>query len=289
MRTGTTSLMGGRMTFFHTKTRMGLLFSTLRKCITTIPKNQVSKTILTVCLSWESDKNTVDKETGPNNNKENGDGFTAFEEYRGFMTTQYATAYGYASAGHTRTDPGTKDVFYVIRNSMSSYGIGDAKTHHPFLFTEMHERCVNKPFTAVWNATHTGYDSDVTNEYGWINTNSDGIPNWEYVHAIRIEAPQDYLNSTTHVLENIHPDQPDDYMGLAAGTNKPYAYSLISIYVDAITAEKQNNTDFANVSVSDLVANVISHEVGLMVNLDHCSHYLPPESPEWVSDGSLYK
>ncbi len=240
-------------------------------------------------------QNTVDKETGPAGNGENGDGFTAFEEYRGFMTTQQATGYGYTLAGHTRTSPETKDVFYVLHSSMSTYGIGDAGTHHHFSFTEMHEACVNNPFTAVWNATHTGYDSQVTNEYGWINTNSDSIPDTEHVHALRIEAP---INPITNRSE--HPQHPDDYMGVAAGVHKPYEYSLIYIYLDAIAAEKQSNKDFTdptkniNVPVDDLVKNVISHEVGHMVNLDHCSTVCINNHPNgclmdpWMSKYSLF-
>lgn len=213
-------------------------------------------------------QNTVDKETGPAGNTENGDGFTVFEEYRGFMTTQ-RSGYGGGAAGHIRMDPETKEVFYVIDISMSSYGIGDAQKHHPSSFTELHEVCLNEPFTEIWDATHSGY-LNVSNEVGWINSNSisAGIPDTEHVHAIRIRAPID-PNSNTN--ERKHPVHPDDYMGLAAGTNKPYELSLINIYVDGIAAEKQSNKDFANVSVSDLVKNVISHEVGHMINLDHCS------------------
>ena len=201
-------------------------------------------------------QNTVDKETGPQDNKENGDGFTVFEEYKGFMT-QHRAGYGGGAIGYIRTDPETKDVFYVIDLSISSYGIGDA-TDHPLGFTEMHEVCVNEPFTNIWNARHTGYEN-VSDEVGWINTNSDGIPDTEHVYALRIRN------------ENTHPVHPVDYMGLAAGTHKPYNLSLIYIYVDAIAAEKQRNNVFKNVSVNDLVANVISHEVGHMINLDHCS------------------
>ncbi len=200
-------------------------------------------------------QNTVDNETGPTGNTENGDGFTVFEEYRGFMTEQYG-GYGGGPAGHTRTSPATKDVFYVISSSMSTYGIGAGG--HPPSFTEMHAVCVNEPWTEVWDNTHTGY-LDVSDEVGWINSNSDGIPDTEYVHALRIKNG------------GLHPQDPGNTFGLAAGTHKPYEYSLIYIYVDGIAAEKRTNSDFTTVSVNDLVVNVISHEVGHMINLDHCS------------------
>ena len=148
-------------------------------------------------------QNTVDKETGPTGNTENGDGFTVFEEYRGFMTEQYS-GYGGGAMGHIRTSPDTKDVFYVIDTSMSSYGIGDAGDHPPS-FTELHSICVNKPFEEVWDATHTGYKSEVTNEYGWINTNSDGIPDTEYVYALRIKDG----GNTLRIQESISDLQPE--------------------------------------------------------------------------------
>lgn len=68
-------------------------------------------------------QNTVDKETGPTGNTENGDGFTVFEEYRGFLLT--------SPTDHQRFSPSTKEVGIVVHSSMTSYGTGSASSHPP--------------------------------------------------------------------------------------------------------------------------------------------------------------
>ena len=57
-----------------------------------------------------------DDEQGPSGNTRNGDGFTAFEEYRGFKTSSANTP--------TRLDPTQKEVFIVVGPSLP--GIGHA-------------------------------------------------------------------------------------------------------------------------------------------------------------------
>ena len=53
-----------------------------------------------------------DNETGPAGNRYHGDGFSVFEEYRGFMI----------GSGHVRTDPAKKDIFIY---SAWKEGVGD--------------------------------------------------------------------------------------------------------------------------------------------------------------------
>ena len=204
---------------------------------------------------------TVDKETGPKGNGENGDGFTVFEEYRGFMTTQRATGYGYTLAGHIRTSPETKDVFYVIHSSMAAYGSSTASKHPTISFTEMHQKCVNDRFVEVWNTGLTAVISSTPATVGWINTNSDNIPDWEHVHALRIRN------------KSVHPGSSKTYGN--APVWKPSQYSMANIFLDTITADVQKNriVDQNGVSftLTEVVNHVIAHEIGHMVNLAHCS------------------
>ena len=200
-------------------------------------------------------QNTVDKETGPSGNQENGDGFTVFEEYRGFMTQQYG-GYGGGAMGHTRTSPDTKDVFCVVHSSLSTYGTGDASKHPPS-FTEIHLICVNKPFGEVRDASTHGSKSFVSKKIGWINSNSDEIPDTDYVYAIRLKDG------------NRHPtDATDEYTLGLSYVGKPDKQSLVYIYMDAITyAQPRYLTKYTLKQITDFV---IGHEVGHTVNLKHC-------------------
>ncbi len=193
-------------------------------------------------------QNTVDKETGPSGNKENGDGFTVFEEYRGFMVRS-----GY----HERFSPFTKEVGIVIHSSMTSYGSGDASSHPPS-FTRFFKEYVNDPFGDVWNDKHD-FNFFISKKIGWINSNSDGIPDTEYVYAVRI------------IDADKHPDADKDkekmILGLA-NRYKPSKRSLINIYMTSIT-ETQKKVS-ASYTLSQIVNSVIGHEVGHTVNLKHC-------------------
>ena len=188
-------------------------------------------------------KNTVDAEKGPLGNKENGDGFTVFEEYRGFMV--------YPSR-HERFSPSTKEVGIGIANSMTKYGTGNAGYHSPSFYRFGADQ-INNLFVSVRDASHK-LNSDVSDETGWINTNSDRIPNTEYVYAVRIQDAGSHPTNT-------------GVLGLAP-MYKPNKLSFINIYVDQITKFQRN--DLPNLTVKQIVSHVMGHEVGHTVNLDHC-------------------
>ncbi len=186
-------------------------------------------------------QNTVDKETDPSGNSENGDGFTVFEEYRGFMVRS-----GY----HERFSPFTKDVGIVLNNNITNYGTGDASKLYPS-FTRFLSDFVNKPLEEVANSGLTGPASDVSDEIGWINTNSDNVPDTHKVYAVRIR------NRRTHPSSDSFGNSP---MG------KPSQYSYINIFVDTITLYEPSYKQ----SLRQIVNLVIGHEVGHCVNLNHC-------------------
>ena len=196
-------------------------------------------------------QDTVDKETGPTGNTENGDGFTVFEEYRGFMLRSHT---------YQRFSPFTKEVGIVINNNITKYGSGSASSHPPS-FTRFFPQYVSEPFGPVWNNNH-GYKWFISKKNGWINSNSDGIPDTDYVYAVRIKDA------------GKHPKE--DTLGVA-DRSKPNKKSLIYIYMESIEAMHKV---FEKVWTLQEIANtVIGHEVGHTVNLGHC--------PQACVDGAI--
>lgn len=188
-------------------------------------------------------QNTVDKETGPTGNTENGDGFTVFEEYRGFMLHP---------SRFTRFSPTTKEVGIAVHQSITKYGTGSASSHYPS-FQRMSSSEVKDPFIQVRDKDHN-LKSDVSHDVGWINTNSNGLPDTQRVYAVRIQ------NAGSH---------PENTRTLGkAPMTIPCRFSYINIYVDTITNYQQNR--LPNYTVKDIVNHVIGHEAGHTVNLDHC-------------------
>ena len=124
-------------------------------------------------------------------------------------------------------------------------------------FTKMHRVCVNDPFGKVWNDTLTRTKSGISKETGWINSNSDGIPNTHYVYAVRVEK------------RGTHPVKSSTFGN--AYRSKPEKRSVVNIFLDAITTAQQNDPEFQNYTLTQMVNHVIAHEVRHAVNLGHCS------------------
>ena len=162
----------------------------------------------------------------------------------------------------TRFSPTSKEVGIVVHSSLSTYGTGSASSH-PLSFQEMSKNYVNQPFTEVWDKTtfdfktkFFGLLSATSDDVGWINTNSDGIPDTQRVYAVRIwdvASPNGAANNDTLGIANRY---------------KPNEKSLINIYVDAITYMQQNF--LTSYTLTQLVNHTIGHEVGHTVNLRHC-------------------
>lgn len=188
-----------------------------------------------------------DAEQGHSGNNQHGDGFTAFEEYRGFKTG--------SGAKPTRLDPTRKEVFIVVGPNLSSYGIGHA--------TRLETDATIKPVTIdkayVNNWDGDGLDNTTEHLDGLMNgNNNDPSCRARRVYAIRL-----IRNSGSKQDAN-----GDDIMGEVAEW-PPCPQSLAQIYVNSATAAQ--------------LPFVIAHEIGHAVNLDHCpgSEYpnFPSRSP----------
>lgn len=205
---------------------------------------------------------SADDETGPDNNTRNGDGYTVFEEYRGFLTRFYK-GYGGVPIVHTYLDPHTKDVFYVAHSELRVMGIDDIGGFPSISFIGMLPDCINEPFEEVWDEFHKDFkrddasEVDVSESVGWVNTNSDGLPGVNNAYAVRIR--------NSGIYPGYIKGESERKYGVA-NTYKPNKLSSINIYVDIIT----HYVEQAGLDKMDFINYTIRHEAGHTINLEHC-------------------
>ena len=194
-----------------------------------------------------------DVERGPSGNSQHGDGFTAFEEYRGFKTG--------SGAEPTRLDPTLKEVFIVVDPALSSSGIGPGIGHATRLETDATIKPVTVDSAYVNDWDKNGLRPRSTFDmHGLMNiNNNEPICRVRKVYAIRLIS-----NSGS----KINPQTGLQILGEVA-VWPPHEQSLVQIYVNSATAAQ--------------LPFVIAHEIGHAVNLDHCpgSEYpnFPSRSP----------
>ena len=142
---------------------------------------------------------------------------------------------------------------YIRVNSDSddirAYGIGNGYSHPGLYFTELSPDRLSNPFANVFNANGdipTNLDVNI----GLVNTNSDGLPNTEHVHALRIA--DEGSNTDTNMLGQ-------------APLYQPAQYSYISIYTDSIRSFQRKFRPRR--SYRQVMNHVLGHEIGHTVNL----------------------
>ena len=204
-------------------------------------------------LPWD------DTETGPGTNGYTGDGFTVFEEYRGF----------YVKKSHTSINPLQKDVFI---SSEIVEGIGYASgLPHPIVTHEINYDEAYKlpdptePYSTILPGT----------EDPWVNFNDCGDELLSYVEqsAVWVEKETIVPNEPT-LLGQIDPDDPGPLHNLQS----------IKIYEQAIQrSERETELERIDLGasypsgvpptsisrISELRSKTIGHEIGHGVGLYH--------------------
>ena len=212
--------------------------------------------------SWENDATNdynpaVDDETGPagnagvENNTNLGDGLVVFEEYRGFKV----------NGNHTRTRPSKKDLFIytefgVENGATTDYGIGWA-TNLPGIFVT--HRIIIEEMK----------DEDIESRI--INFNSLGTPvQFGAVDKWRV------INQCALHVQSEPGTNPEGARILGVTTRTlsprggPASVDVIKIYTEGIDNISKKTIRFTPLtSTADLYRQVIGHEIGHGMNLQH--------------------
>ncbi len=162
---------------------------------------------------------TLDDEVAPDDkNKNIGDGWIIYDEYRGIFTKS-------TDAAVTRLDPTQKDVMYCSDSSMEDYELGNTPSINKHLYYKLTPfeiensgwSIVNEPWGEVFNGNLLA--ESVSEDTGRVNFNSD-FPGANPVWAIRItRGKQD--------------DNPRNRFGQTSG-GSPSRYTKIKVFVDSI-------------------------------------------------------
>ena len=210
-------------------------------------------------------------------NSNNGDGWSVVNEFRGL----------WGKTKHIRLDPSKKDVIFGTGASLSSHGTGYYNIpYHEIRHVDL--TYVLHPFANVSNDNMTAPkpNKDINKDIGWVNFNSEQLPGFKRVWAIRVTS------------RGKHPLQKSlkwgDTLGLAA-RGSPNKRSLIIIFTGEIREHMTNvfeirkNDKTKNFTyqpyqlegaIHTLTSAVISHEIGHTLNLDDITN------PKCVMNGS---
>ncbi len=180
---------------------------------------------------------SADDEEGPGSNIHDGDNFSVFTEYRGFIM----------EGSHDRLDPSKKDLLINVNTTGSLTGIGDASN----LPSEIRPRPID-------SNEHSGYPNYFVNFKG---TDVPGHRSQKVVKVLEdnITENPDNLGFTFYIGWPIPAEEPDEYIPNEVRDCFIYTLGIDNLYS----------------SQSDRAAarkNVVGHEIGHTINLTHCTH-----------------
>ena len=178
-----------------------------------------------------------DDETGPGENPNDGDNFSVFTEYRGFIM----------EGSYDRLDPSKKDLLIDVNTTGSLTGIGDASN----LPSEILPRPINAN-------ERLGYPTFFVNFKG---TDVPGHRSQRVVKVLEdnVTEDSDYLGFTFYIGWPIPAWEPDEYI-----PNEVRDIYIYTFEIDVLYSSQSDRTEARK--------NVVGHEIGHAINLTHCNH-----------------
>ena len=195
---------------------------------------------------WQNDKtqnytDSADDERGPSGNTHHGDGFSVFEEYRGFK--QRGT--------YARLDPSKKEVLVYVTPSLSSFGLGFA--------TGLPDPII--PLRINWDEMDQPISQYVVNFKGT------DVPGRELQRALK-------------VLEDANANQYFGFTPPRTGQSEeplyPNKVDACKIHTNIIEDEYPDPT-FTQAQRDKVTQQTIGHEIGHGINLNYCQKYADPQ------------
>ncbi len=203
-------------------------------------------------------------------NTNHGDGYSVFEEYRGFWT----------GSNHIELSPTAKDAIICPEDDdgdintkttrdmwWHEYGAASAIPSHSFHI--IHQTYVKDPFKYSKVFKDGNMKGSVNANNGWVNVNSKKIPGYKQAWAIRIDKKTYDPTETPHLV--VRGRHLYNILGKTA-LGPPSQKSYIRIFYQTIRNHvwwKTGSTD--NTIIDPLVKKVIAHEIGHCLHIDHCS------------------
>lgn len=204
-------------------------------------------------------------------NTNNGDGYSVFDEYRGFWTgTNHIELSPTAKDAIICPEDDDGDINTTTTRDMWWYEDGAASAIPSHSFHIIHQTHVKDPF----RYKKVFYDdgtmrASVNANNGWVNVNSKKIPGYKQAWAIRIgKRTFDPTENPTLVVNGL---EIYETFGNAA-VGPPSQHSLIRIFYSAIRGYVYYKKRTFDTDIIDaLTKNTIAHEIGHTVHLKHCS------------------
>ena len=224
-----------------------------------------------------------DEDEFPKNQKRNGDGYTLFEEYRGFKVKDNLLASGSHESfknGFLRMDPDYKDIFIndedgLFQTYYASYNPSDLCWHYidkdEMIFNSRGKDPENR-----WTNFNKVEEHFYARQYALILEKKPGLlPDGEVGHALSYVRLADY--DTKEAIDDGMPVTTHGFDQAVKNT------IVVDVYVEEVTwlASHQRTGQQKQNYYNDIVAGTVIHEIGHAIGITH--HLRPDGSTDSVS------
>jgi hypothetical protein len=216
---------------------------------------------------------TWDNDQFPTGQKRQGDGYTLFEEYRGFIVernAEYDRSGSIVNGKHIRTDPQHKDFFFydkdgLLKDYVESYEPYKLNVHYVTPQSMRYTGAARNPKDRVVN-TNTPRDLTYAPQYALV------VVNWSRMTlgAGQVYGEAAYTGSVTAANQRFDQEMNGDYSKVEDPEIlwNPKNFYLVKISLDAIKSWAKNAND-QQTAYRKYLESTIIHEVGHGLGIGH--------------------